>query len=126
MGIAIVSYSIIFQTLCFFINKLVVNYEYTRTDEDNFRRSAGIRLRSYVRPSAVGAFFSPSKFTLKTKTMKKVSFTFPDYNSIWSFKEKTKAINVRVEPKRNVVTGLFHPLEIEMAVKEFRATERPQ
>lgn len=52
---------------------------------------------------------------------KKVSFKFPDYNSLWLFKAKTKAINVRVEPRKNVITGLFEPAEIEMAVKEFNA-----
>lgn len=52
---------------------------------------------------------------------KKLSLKFPDYNSLWLFKAKTKAINVRVEPKKNTITGLFEPGEIEMAVKEFNA-----
>jgi len=53
--------------------------------------------------------------------MKKVSFSFPNYNSIWSFKDKTKAINVRVEPKKKVISGLFYPEEIEMAMKQYQA-----
>ena len=52
---------------------------------------------------------------------KKLSFKFPDYNSLWLFKAKTKAINVRVEPRKNIITGLFDQDEIEMAVKEFSA-----
>jgi hypothetical protein len=37
------------------------------------------------------------------------------------FKEKTKAINVRVEPKKHVMSGLFRQEEIEMAVQQFQA-----
>lgn len=55
--------------------------------------------------------------------MKKVSFKFPDYNSLWLFKAKTKAINIRVEPKKNMITGLFEPEEIEMALEEFHAVQ---
>jgi hypothetical protein len=53
--------------------------------------------------------------------MKKETFTFPDYSSMWSFKEKTNAINVRIETKKNRITGLFNPTEIDMALNEFRA-----
>lgn len=53
--------------------------------------------------------------------MKKASFTFPTYSSIWSFKEKTKAINVRVDPRKHVISGLFRQEEIEMAVKQYQA-----
>lgn len=52
---------------------------------------------------------------------KKLSLKFPDYNSMWLFKAKTKAINVSVEPRRNIITGLFEAGDIEMAVKEFNA-----
>ena len=55
--------------------------------------------------------------------MKKASFKFPDYNSLWLFKAKTKAINVRVEPKKNIITGLFDQEEIEMALEEFHAVQ---
>ena len=58
--------------------------------------------------------------------MKKVSFTFPDYSSIWIFKEKTKGINIRIEPKKNVITGLFQKEEIEMAEKQFQAIKQQQ
>lgn len=53
--------------------------------------------------------------------MQKVSFQFPNYQSLWLFKERTRAINVRVEPKNNRITGLFGQDEIDMAVKEFNA-----
>ena len=53
--------------------------------------------------------------------MKKASFTFPNYSSMWTFKEKTSAINVRVEPKKHLMSGLFRQEEIEMAVKQFQA-----
>jgi len=53
--------------------------------------------------------------------MKKASFTFPTYTSMWMFKDQTKAINVRVEPKKHVMTGLFRIEEIELAVKQFQA-----
>jgi hypothetical protein len=56
-------------------------------------------------------------------TAKKLSLKFPDYNSLWLFKAKTKAINVRIEPRKNIITGLFEPAEIEMAVKEFNAVQ---
>ena len=54
--------------------------------------------------------------------MKKVSFTFPSYESLWTFKEQTKAINVRVEPKKNTISGLFLQQEIEMATQQYKAT----
>jgi hypothetical protein len=53
--------------------------------------------------------------------MKKETFTFPDYSSMWSFKEKTNAINVRIETRKNRITGLFNPTEVEMALTEFQA-----
>lgn len=40
---------------------------------------------------------------------------------MWMFKEKTNAINVRVEPKKNVMSGLFRQEEIEMAIKQYQA-----
>jgi hypothetical protein len=53
--------------------------------------------------------------------MKKASFTFPSYTSLWMFKDKTKAIHIRVEPKKQVMSGLFKPEEIDMAVKQYQA-----
>jgi hypothetical protein len=55
--------------------------------------------------------------------MKKVSFKFPDYRSLWLFKEKTKAINVRIKPREHMITGLFNTTEIEMAVKDYKAVQ---
>jgi hypothetical protein len=37
------------------------------------------------------------------------------------FKDKTKAIHIRVEPKKHVMSGLFRPEEIDMAVKQYQA-----
>jgi hypothetical protein len=53
--------------------------------------------------------------------MQKVTFTFPTYDSLWLFKEKTKAINVKVVPKKNLISGLFQAQEIEMAKQQFQA-----
>lgn len=57
--------------------------------------------------------------------MKKVSFTFPDYDSLWTFKEKAKAINIRIKPRKHLISGLFDTKEIDMAVNDFRAVEHP-
>jgi len=54
--------------------------------------------------------------------MKKVTFTFPTNDSMWIFKDKTKAINVKVVPKKNLMSGLFQKQEIELALQEFKAT----
>lgn len=53
--------------------------------------------------------------------MKKTTFTFPDYSSMWSFKEKTSAINVRIETRKNRITGLFNANEMDLALNEFQA-----
>jgi hypothetical protein len=53
--------------------------------------------------------------------MKKVSLSFPTNDSLWSFKDQSKAINIRIEPKRNLMTGLFEPSEIDIAVNQFQA-----
>jgi len=53
--------------------------------------------------------------------MKKAIFTFPSYNSLWMFKDKTKAIHIRVEPKKHVMSGLFRPEEIDLAVRQYQA-----
>lgn len=53
--------------------------------------------------------------------MKKETLTFPDYTSMWSFKEKTRAINIRIEARKNRITGLFNATEVDMALNEFHA-----
>jgi hypothetical protein len=53
--------------------------------------------------------------------MKKEILTFSSYESMWSFKEKSQAINVRIEPKKNRISGLFNATEVELALKEFQA-----
>ena len=53
--------------------------------------------------------------------MKKVTFTFPTYDSLWIFKDRTKAINVKVIPKKNLMSGLIQKQEIELALQEFKA-----
>lgn len=53
--------------------------------------------------------------------MKKVTLTFPDYESLWLFKEKIQTINISIEPKKKNIHGPFNPNEIEMALVEFKA-----
>jgi hypothetical protein len=55
--------------------------------------------------------------------MHKVTLTFPNPDSLWLFKDKSKAINVAVAPRKNTITGLFSPDEIDIAVKEFQAVQ---
>ena len=53
--------------------------------------------------------------------METITFTFPSYDSLWSFKDKSKAINVKISPKMNTISGLFEKHEIEIAVNSFNA-----
>lgn len=53
--------------------------------------------------------------------MKKVTLTFPSYESVWLFKNHTNAINVRIEPKKNRICGLFEDDEVNMAITRFGA-----
>lgn len=53
--------------------------------------------------------------------MDKISFTFPDYDSLWQFKNQTQAINVTITPKKNRISGLFHQNDVELAVNKFNA-----
>ena len=53
--------------------------------------------------------------------MQKVSFAFPDYHSLWLFKNQTRAINVSIIPKKNIITGLFLPKDVELAISKFNA-----
>ena len=53
--------------------------------------------------------------------MNKVTLTFPDYESLWLFKEKVKTVNISIEPKKKNIHGPFPPTEIEMALLEFKA-----
>jgi len=55
--------------------------------------------------------------------MHKVTLTFPNPDSLWLFKDKSKAINVAVAPRKNTITGLFSSEEVDIAVKEFQATQ---
>ena len=53
--------------------------------------------------------------------MQKISFIFPDYESLWQFKNETQAVNVAVTPRKNQISGLFEQDEVEMAVNKFKA-----
>lgn len=53
--------------------------------------------------------------------MQKITFAFPDYNSLWLFKSQTRAINVAITPKKNIIRGLFPKKDIETAVTKFKA-----
>jgi hypothetical protein len=55
--------------------------------------------------------------------MHKVTLTFPNPDSLWLFKDKSKAINVAVAPRRNTISGLFSSDEIDIAVNEFKAVQ---
>ena len=55
--------------------------------------------------------------------MKKITLVFPTYDSLWLFKEKTNAINIRVKPRRNIISGLFEQQEIELAIQQFSANK---
>jgi hypothetical protein len=53
--------------------------------------------------------------------MKKAILTFPSYDSMWLFKNCTKAIHIRIEPKKHLICGLFDADEIETAITQFKA-----
>ena len=55
--------------------------------------------------------------------MKTVTLTFPNYEALWQFKEQSKAINIRIEPRRHRISGLFNSEEIAMAVDRFQAAQ---
>ena len=57
----------------------------------------------------------------KANAMKKVTFLFPTYSSMWSFKDKAKAVNVVIVPRKNTMTGLFEKTDIDLAVKAYQA-----
>jgi hypothetical protein len=40
---------------------------------------------------------------------------------MWSFRDQTKAIHIHIKPKNHLISGLFDPEEIEMAVRKFHA-----
>ena len=58
--------------------------------------------------------------------MKKITFTFPSYDSMWSFRDQTNAIHIRIKPKDRLISGLFDPKEIEIAEKKFHAAQNKQ
>jgi hypothetical protein len=53
--------------------------------------------------------------------MPKVTLSFPNHDSLWSFKDNSKAINVAVTPRRNTITGPFSSEEVDIAVTRFQA-----
>lgn len=53
--------------------------------------------------------------------MQKITFAFPDHNSLWQFKNQTQAINVTITPKKNIISGLFLQQDVELAVHTFNA-----
>ena len=58
--------------------------------------------------------------------MKTVTFTFPNYESLWQFTDKTKAINIHIKPTKNIISGQFMQQDIEVALQEFNATQVQQ
>jgi hypothetical protein len=58
--------------------------------------------------------------------MKKISFTFPTYESMWQFRDRSKAINVSMVPKQHTITGLFSNEEVDVAINEFHAVTSSQ
>jgi hypothetical protein len=55
--------------------------------------------------------------------MQKVTLTFPNPDSLWLFKDRSKAINVAVAPAKNRMTGLFSSEEINIALTQFQAVK---
>jgi pentatricopeptide repeat protein len=53
--------------------------------------------------------------------MKKLTFLFTSYDDLWMFKDQSKAINVKVNPRNNLISGLFEKQDIEMALDVFHA-----
>lgn len=53
--------------------------------------------------------------------MQKSTFAFPDYESLWMFKNQTQAINVAISPKKYMISGLFPQQDVELAVNKFNA-----
>jgi len=56
--------------------------------------------------------------------VKKVTFHFPTYESMWQFKSNTKAINLKMAPRQQLLTGLFSQEDIAMAESQYRADNR--
>jgi hypothetical protein len=57
----------------------------------------------------------------QTEPMQKSTFAFPDYDSLWLFKNQTQAINVAISPRKNMISGIFPQQDVELAVKKFNA-----
>lgn len=57
--------------------------------------------------------------------MQRITLTFPNPDSLWLFKDKSRTVNVAVAPRNNTMTGPFSSEEIDIAVKEFRAVQVP-
>ena len=58
--------------------------------------------------------------------MKKISFTFPTYEAMWEFRERSKAINVSMIPRQYSITGLFCNEEVDVALNEFNAVSNSE
>jgi len=43
---------------------------------------------------------------------------------MWQFKSNTKAINIKMAPRQQLLTGLFSPEDIAMAESQYRADNR--
>lgn len=53
--------------------------------------------------------------------MQKITLLFPNHHSLWLFADKSRALNIAVTPRKNIIAGLFSSEEIDIAVKEFQA-----
>ena len=69
----------------------------------------------------MGALFPRRRKIKRHSFMKKVTLSFPTYDTLWTFKEKSIAVNVAVSPRKNIIAGLFSASEVEFAIKEFQA-----
>lgn len=58
--------------------------------------------------------------------MKKTTLRFPSFDALWLFRQQTEAIHIHIKPKDNLMSGLFDPKEIEMAVQKFQAVYNKQ
>jgi len=61
--------------------------------------------------------------TVRNLNSSNTAFTFPDYQALWQFMEKAKAIHIRIEPRRNRVSGQFGEQDIDIAVQQFQAKQ---
>jgi hypothetical protein len=55
--------------------------------------------------------------------MNKVTLAIPSYDSFWLLHRQSCAINVAVGPKKNTISGLFTPKEVNLVVSQFGAVQ---